>query len=144
MKNLKLDCKTVLALALASLASVSGAMECAELTGPVEVLLDGRPAGSRIAVKEDGRVLLAGGTASWVKMSWNVDLGAETRVLGGMWERTYGDSSWMRVDAPDKPRDGNLAWYFLAQIRRGQALAATCEIRASAGLRVGWAVSGRF
>lgn len=69
MTNLKLDRKTVLALVLVSVASVSGAMEYAELAEPIEVLLDGRPAESRISVKEDGRILLAGRTASWVKMS---------------------------------------------------------------------------
>ena len=31
-----------------------------------------------------------------------------------MWERTYGDSAWRRVDAPKAPRGGAMAWYVLA------------------------------
>jgi len=94
------------------------AMDFAALTTPDEVLLDGRTDASRVVVNGDGRILLSGGTASQVKLVWKTALGAETRVLGGMWERTYGDSAWERVDAPTKPRDGSFAWYFLANDTR--------------------------
>ena len=105
----------VLSCSLALLAAASvRAMDFANLSTPSAILLDGAPAGSRVALGPAGDVFLKGGTASSVKLVWTVALGAETRVLGDMWERTYGDSAWRRVDAAKVPRKGCMPWYFLA------------------------------
>ena len=90
------------------------AMDFIDLTAPDAVKVDGCPAGARVALAGDGTLTLNGGTASCVELVWRGRLGAETKVLGGMWERTYGDSAWRRVDAPKAPRGGAMAWYVLA------------------------------
>ena len=101
---------------LASLlaAGFAHAMDFIPLSAPAEIRVDGRPAGSRVTLTSDGTLTLHGGTASTVTLAWRGALGAATRVLGGMWERTYGDSAWRRIDAPDAPRGGTHAWYVLA------------------------------
>jgi len=101
-------------MALALGVCAAQAMDFATVTRPDAVLLDGVPAGTRVAVAEDGGVTLKGGTASWVTLRWKTALGAGTRVLGSMWERTYGDSAWRRIDDAMAPRGGAMAWYFLA------------------------------
>ena len=90
------------------------AMDFIDLTAPDAVKVDGQPAGARVALAGDGTLTLNGGTASCVELVWRGRLGVETKVLGGMWERTYGDSAWRRVDAPKAPRGGAMAWYVLA------------------------------
>ena len=90
------------------------AMDFINLTAPDAVQVDGQPAGARVVLVGDGTLTLNGGTASCVELVWRGRLGAETKVLGGMWERTYGDSAWRRVDAPKAPRGGAMAWYVLA------------------------------
>ncbi len=90
------------------------AMDFAPLTRPSTVLVDEMPAGIRVSISEDGVVTLKGGTASFVRMRWDGNLGGVTHVCGSMWERTYGDSEWRRTDDPTAPRGGAMAWYFLA------------------------------
>lgn len=108
-----------LQLAMTPFASVlaagyAQAMDFIPLSAPAEVRVDGQPAGSRVTRAADGTLTLHGGTASTVTLAWRGALGAATRVLGGMWERTYGDSAWRRIDAADAPRGGTMAWYLLA------------------------------
>ena len=90
------------------------AMDFFPLAKPAEIRLDGRPAGERVSLAADGTVTLHGGTASRVTLVWRGALGADTQVFGDVWERTYGDSGWRRVDAKGSPRGGAMPWYFLA------------------------------
>ena len=86
-----------------------------DLTKPDRILLDGKPAGAAVTVGADGSVVLkTDGAAAFVRLEWDVPLAADVRVLGDMWERTYGDSGWRRVDDRKAPRDGTMPWYFLA------------------------------
>ena len=93
------------------------AMEFADLRKPTQVTVDGESAGNLVSVGEDGLVRIRGAKPfSWVKLQWRVELGAGTKVLGGEFERTYGDSGWRVLcssgDVP--PRGGAMPWYFLA------------------------------
>ena len=53
---------------------------------------------------------------SRIALTWNSNLGVGTKVLGGEWERTYGDSEWHSLAQPEseRPRKGAMPWYFLA------------------------------
>ena len=98
----------------ALVSAATSAMDFVDLMAPDAVLVDGQAAGARVACAPDGTLTLKGGTASRVELVWRARLGAATKVLGDMWERTYGDSAWRRVDAPKAPRGGAMPWYFLA------------------------------
>ena len=89
------------------------AMDFVSLAVPASVSVDGQPAGTRVDLRPDGTLVLRGGTASCVRVVWNGRLGADARALGGMWERTYGDSAWRRLNAAEMPRGGTMAWYVL-------------------------------
>lgn len=89
------------------------AMEFATVDKPDEVFLDELPAGERVEIMPDGGVVLEGGKASFVRLRWNVRIDGAIRVYGSVWERTYGDSAWRRVDDVHAPRNGSMAWYFL-------------------------------
>lgn len=96
--------------------------ECAakivNLVRPSRVLLDGKPAGTAVTVGVDGTVVLStDGAASFVRIEWDVPFAPDVKVIGGMWERTYGDSAWRRVDDKTAPRKGTMPWYFLAQVQ---------------------------
>ena len=106
--------KTLIMAAAAFAAGTLAAMDFLALGKPAEIRVDGQPAGNRVTLAADGTLTLHGGTASRVTLAWTGDLGAKTKVFGGMWERTYGDSEWRRVGAPGAPRDGTMPWYFLA------------------------------
>lgn len=103
--------QTIAALAVVGVLD-AGAM--ADLTKPNRTLLDGKPADAAVTVAADGKVVLSTeGAASFVRLEWDEPLAADARVLGGMWERTYGDSAWRRVDDKTAPRKGTMPWYFL-------------------------------
>ena len=89
------------------------AMDFAHVLKPDGIQLDGEPAGNRVSIRDDGSVFLHGGNASWVKLSWESSFGGAARTLGGMWERTYGDSGWTALSATNRVRGGTMPWYFL-------------------------------
>lgn len=80
---------------------------------PDEAWLDGVSGGNRLRVESDGTVRISDvATASFARLHWHLPMTQDALVLGGMWERTYGDSGWWRVgDA--SPRGGSMPWYFL-------------------------------
>ena len=82
---------------------------------PETVLLDGKPGADAVTVEADGRVVLSGvESASTVVLRWRRNFPADAKFLGGMWERTYGDSGWRRRDE-GFPRQGSMPWYFLVR-----------------------------
>ena len=98
-------------LLLASLLSFT------DLSAPAEITVDGWPAGAAVAVAADGAVTVRESRPfSWVRLAWPARMPAGTRVFGGSFERTYGDSGWRPVEtaAGALPCKGALAWYFLA------------------------------
>ena len=94
-------------------AGLVQAMDFIPLNRPKSVLVDGRPGKDRLEYQADGTLILKGGTASCVQLAWECEFKTRTRVLGGMWERTYGDSAWRRIESTNVPRDGFMAWYVL-------------------------------
>ena len=101
-----------LTIGVALLACVSWAQPLV-LTEPAEILLDGKPAGAAVAVAADGTVSLSGvEAASSVTLRWRHDFPADAKLLGDMWERTYGDSAWRTIGS-EMPRCGSMPWYFL-------------------------------
>lgn len=114
MKMIRMKKLFAFALAATFAAGALQAMDFLTLAKPAEIQIDGRPSGARVTLAADGTLTLHGGTASRVTLVWRGALGAETKVFGDMWERTYGDSGWRRVDAPKPLRDGTMPWYFLA------------------------------
>lgn len=82
---------------------------------PDAVSVDGQPAGARVEVLQDGRVLLKGGEASTVRLRWKHAFGPEARVFGDMWGHSRGNHHWARLADPDscKSQCGALAWFFL-------------------------------
>lgn len=108
--------RLLLSLAVLACGGVS-AMDFVDLQKPTMVQIDGAPAGEAVSVGADGWIhVKRAEPLSWVTLTWNVNLGAGTKVLGGEWERTYGDSEWHRLDRPEekRPRKGAMPWYFLA------------------------------
>ena len=106
-----------LALLTALGCGAAAAMDFADLVKPSAVQVDGVPAGDAVSVGADGWIrVTSAAPLSWITLTWDANLGAETKVLGGEWERTYGDSEWHRLDQPEekRPRKGAMPWYFLA------------------------------
>ena len=93
------------------------ALNFVDLTKPDAVTVDGVPDDGLVSVAADGNVSVRGTRpVSWVRLSWKADLPVGTKVLGGEWERTYGDSAWheLGVARDPQPRGGAMPWYFLA------------------------------
>ena len=103
-------------LAAVFLLSSARSMDFVDLTQPDSVTLDGRPAGAAVAVAADGRVTVSADAVSWVRLGWKASFAAGVKVLGGEFERTYGDSAWHELANPRDvaPRGGAMPWYFLA------------------------------
>ena len=93
-------------------AGFAQAMPFVNLAHPDEILLDDRPT-DRVTVAADGTVTLAGGEASFIRLTWKVSLPKDAKIYGSQWERTYGRMAWRRVDDGDKPYGGALNWYVL-------------------------------
>lgn len=101
-------------VALVLAAGFVRAMDFVPLAEPTEVLIDSRlDKKGRIVRNADGTLILRGGTASRITLVWRCDLGTTTQAFGGMWERTYGDSAWRKLDVTSAPRGGTHAWYVL-------------------------------
>ncbi len=106
--------KTIL-LCAAIAAQLLGAAADGMQTAPSEILLDGADAKGRVIVQTDGKVVMEGvSLASFVTLKWQRSLSRRAKVLGGMWERTYGDGGWRGAYDEKAPREGSMPWYFLA------------------------------
>lgn len=46
-----------------------------------------------------------------IKLRWNTPVNKKSRILGGSWERTYGDVDWKGVSG-----SRFMPWYFLAAV----------------------------
>ena len=82
---------------------------------PEAITVDGRPAGDRVEVRSDGRVLLKGGEASSVTLSWKRAFSPDAQVFGDLWGHSRGNHHWARLGDPDscKSQQGAMAWFFL-------------------------------
>ena len=92
-------------------------MAFVELTAPATVRIDDAPAEGAVSIGADGWIRVKHETPfSRIALTWNSNLGVGTKVLGGEWERTYGDSEWHSLAQPEseRPRKGAMPWYFLA------------------------------
>lgn len=106
----------VLAAILAG-APVARAMDFADLSKPVAIDVDGRPAAGEVMLAEDGAVRIRSvKPLSRVKLAWKVALGTGVKVHGSEFERTYGDNAWHVLGDPQDvpPRGGAMPWYVLA------------------------------
>ena len=111
--------KKMLSVAMWALACPGAAlaMDFANLQQPASLAIDGVAAAESVTVGSDGWVRVQRAQPfSWVTLTWKVDLGAATKVIGGEWERTYGDTAWIPLEQNEKarPRKGAMPWYFLA------------------------------
>lgn len=66
-------------------------------------------AGAKVSIAGDGGVRIwATNVISTVTLSWEADFAPTAKVLGDVWERTYGDTYWCGIcEKRDMP------WYFL-------------------------------
>ena len=82
---------------------------------PAAIAVDGRPAGDRVEVCADGRVLVKGGEASSVTLGWKRAFGPDAQVFGDLWGHSRGNHHWARLGDHDscKSQQGAMAWFFL-------------------------------
>ena len=64
-----------------------------------------------VEANENGEIWLTADTApvKTVKLRWNTPLERTSKILGGVWERTYGDAEWKGMSGTRF-----MPWYFLA------------------------------
>lgn len=97
-----------MAFAVAEAAVTAGAWEV-DLTHPREIAVDGRAAGECVTIGADGAVKIrCAQPLSQVRLSWPAALPADAKVLCGAFERTYGESGWIRIGATNA-----CPWYVL-------------------------------
>ena len=97
------------------LAAVFAAGGAVAFPKPEAITVDGQPAGNRVEIAADGRVLVKGGEASTVRIRWRRAFSPDAKVFGDLWERTRGGHFWARLGDPDscKSQQGAMAWFFL-------------------------------
>ena len=77
-------------------AGFAQAMPFVNLAHPDEILLDDRPT-DRVTVAADGTVTLAGGEASFIRLTWKVSLPKDAKIYNKLWK----NAEWLIPPPPN-------------------------------------------